>query len=65
MATRDEEDKRKIKDYKKHPMINFADSINHSMMGEPGELTKGGCLVRIAAAAIIVGTLFFLYLFHK
>jgi len=46
-------------------MINFADSINRSMIGEPGELTRGGCLVRIATAAIIIGTLFFLYVFHK
>lgn len=65
MAMHDKEDKRKIEEYKKHPMINFADSINRSMMGEPGELTRGGCLVRIATAAIIIGTLFFLYVFHK
>lgn len=46
-------------------MINFADSINRSMIGEPKELTRGGCLARIATAAIIIGILFFLYIFHK
>jgi len=65
MDMRDKEDKRKIEEYKKHPMINFADSINRSMIGEPGELTRGGCLTRIITTVILIGILFFLYLFHK
>jgi len=65
MDMRDKEDKRKIEEYNKHPMINFADSINRSMIGEPGELTRGGCLTRIITTVILIGILFFLYLFHK
>ncbi len=64
MDMRNKENKRKIEEYKKHPMINFADSINRSMIGEPGELTRGGCLARITTTVILIGILFFL-LFHK
>ncbi|MDD4802928.1 MAG: hypothetical protein PHF24_08300 [Syntrophomonas sp.] len=60
MDIREKEAKRKIKEYKKHPLINLADSINRSMIGEPGELTRGSCLTRIAATAIVIGMLFFL-----
>jgi len=28
MDMREKEDKRKIEEYKKHPMTNFADSVN-------------------------------------
>jgi len=59
--TRDKHDKRKIEEYKKHPMINFADSINRSMIGDLGELTKGNCLTKIITAVIIMGVLFFLF----
>jgi len=64
MDIKDQEDKqrkRKIEKYKKHPMINFADSINRSMIGDLEELTKGGCLTRIIASMIIIGILFFLF----
>ncbi|MGS0765202.1 DUF6366 family protein [Syntrophomonas curvata] len=57
----DKQSKRKIEEYKKHPMINFADSINRSMIGDLGELTKGGCLTKIITAVIIIGVLFFLF----
>ena len=57
----DEQDKRKIEEYKKKPMINFADSINRSMIGDLGELTKGGCLTKIITAVIIIGILLFLF----
>ena len=63
MDIRDEKDKRKIEEYKKHPMINFADSINRSMIGTPEELTKGSCLTRIATTGIIIVILFLLYLY--
>lgn len=65
MDIREKEDKRKFEEYKKHPLINFADSINRSMIGEPRELTKGGCLARIATTILILGILLFLYLLHK
>jgi hypothetical protein len=55
------EDKRKIEEFKKNPMINLADSINHSKIGDIGELTKGGCLNQIITTVIIIGILFFLY----
>jgi hypothetical protein len=58
---RDKEDKRKIEEYKKKPMINFADSINRSMIGDLGELTKGGCLTKIITTVIIIGILYFLF----
>ncbi|KMT22468.1 DUF6366 family protein [Clostridium cylindrosporum] len=58
----DKEEKRKIEEYKKHPMINLADSINHSKIGDLSQLTKGGggCLIRIITTVIIIGILFFL-----
>lgn len=65
MDMREKEDKRIMEEYKKHPMTNFADSVNRSMIGEPGELTRGGCLTRIISTAILIGILFFLYLFYK
>lgn len=61
MDTRDKEDKRKMEEYKKNPMINLADSINRSMIGEPRELTRGGFLTRIITVAIIIGVFFLLY----
>lgn len=57
----DKQSKRKIEEYRKHPMSNFADSINRSMIGDLGELTKGSCLTKIITAAIIIGVLFFLF----
>ena len=64
MDIRDEKDKldkRKIEEYKKNPMINFADSINRSMIGDPGELTRGSHLTRVITTAIIIGILAFLF----
>lgn len=58
---KDKQSKRIIEEYKKNPMINFADSINRSTIGDLGELTKGGCLTRIITAVIIIGILFFLF----
>lgn len=46
-----------MKEYKKHPTINFLDSINHSMMGNLSELTKGGFIVNIITTVMIIGKL--------
>ncbi|MEG6615948.1 hypothetical protein V6C27_05830 [Peptococcaceae bacterium 1198_IL3148] len=54
------EDKHKMEEYKGNSMINLADSINRSMIGDLGGLTKGGCLSKIITAVIIIGMLFFL-----
>lgn len=66
MDIRDEnnkQDKRKIEEYKKTPMINFTDSINRSIIGDPEKLTSGGCLTRIVTT-IIIGILFVYLYFH-
>ncbi|GEM_PF-704982 len=70
MDKRDEQDKEdrcKIEDYKKNPMINVADSLNRSTYGDLSQLTKGGCLTRIITTVIIIGITFFLthYLNHN
>lgn len=56
MDMREKEDKRIMEEYKKHPITNFADSINRSMIGEPGQLIRG-----IITTLILVGILVFLY----
>ena len=56
----DKQDKRKIEEYKKHPMTNLADSINRSTIPELGELTKGSCRTRIITTVIIIGIMIFL-----
>ncbi|MGF7059074.1 DUF6366 family protein [Brassicibacter mesophilus] len=61
----DKQEKRKMEEYKKHPMINFSDSINHSTMGNLNELTKGGCLTKIIIIVIIIGILFFLSRYYS
>lgn len=55
----EKQDKRKIEEYKKNPMINLADSINHAKMGDLGELTKRGVINTIITIAIIIGILVF------
>lgn len=59
----DKQNKRKIEEHK-NPMINFSDSINRSIIGDPGELTNGGCLTRIVTTVIMIGILSFLLYFH-
>jgi hypothetical protein len=39
-------------------MINLADSINRSKIGDLGELIKGGCFTKIITTVIIIGILF-------
>ena len=60
---KEKQDKRKIEEYKKNPTINLADSINRSMIGDPGELTRGGCLARVITTVIIIGIIAFLFLY--
>lgn len=54
------QDKLKIEEYKNNPMINFADSINRSMIPDLGELTKGNRRTRIITTVIIIGISLFL-----
>lgn len=63
MDKREEQDRRKIEEYKKHPMSNFSDSINRSMFGDISQLTKGSCLTRIITAVVIIGILLLVYHF--
>ncbi|MFD1175963.1 hypothetical protein ACFQ3W_06530 [Paenibacillus puldeungensis] len=57
MDNRDEQEKKQIDEYKKKPFINFADSINRSVIGDWGAITRGGCLVRIVTTLVIIGIL--------
>ncbi|MFJ7977936.1 DUF6366 family protein [Peribacillus sp. NPDC096379] len=57
---RDDQDKKQIEEHKKNPMGNFSDSINRSMVGDLGALTKGGCLTKIITVVIIIGGLLIL-----
>jgi hypothetical protein len=68
MAIRDEKDKLEkgqIDEYKKHPMINLADSINRSTIWNFGELTKGSMLTRILTTVIIIGIPLLLFLISR
>lgn len=57
----DKEDKRKIKEYKKNPMANFADSVNRSQIGDLSNLTKGSLLTRIITSIVVIGILFLIF----
>lgn len=62
MSIKSEQDKheqRKVEEYKKHPLINLADSINRSAIGDLGQLTKGNFLTKMITLVIIGGILFF------
>ncbi len=52
--TKEDQDRRQIEGHKKHPMSNFSDSVNRSMVGDLGALAKGGCLTKIITLVIIV-----------
>lgn len=56
----DKQDKRKIEEYKKKPMINLVDSINRSTIPDLGELTKGSRRTRIITTVIIIVIMLFL-----
>ncbi|GKX65861.1 hypothetical protein [Inconstantimicrobium mannanitabidum] len=53
----DKDDQRKIDEYKKNPMTNFADSANRSQIGDLTQLTKGNLLTRIITSVVIIGVL--------
>lgn len=57
----DKQEKRKIEEYKRKPMTNFADSMNRSQFGDLRELTKGGYLNQIITTVIIIVILFLLF----
>lgn len=50
----DKEDKRKMEEYKKNPMANFADSVNRSQFGDLSQLTKGNLRTRIITSVITI-----------
>jgi hypothetical protein len=50
----DKEDKRKMEEYKKNLMANFADSVNRSQFGDLSQLTKGSLLTRIITSVITI-----------
>jgi hypothetical protein len=53
----DKEEKRKMEEYKKNPMANFADSVNRSQIGDLSGLTKGSLLTRVITSVIVIGIL--------
>lgn len=57
----DKEDKRKMEEYKKNPMANFADSVNRSKIGDLSQLTKGSFFTRIITSAIVIGILLLIF----
>ncbi|WP_099468606.1 hypothetical protein [Konateibacter massiliensis] len=54
----DKEEKRRSNEYKRNPMINFSDSINHSVIGDFNILVKGNFITRIITIIIIAAILF-------
>ncbi len=54
----DKKDKRQTKEYEKHPMTNFSDSINRSMIGDLGAREKGGCFITVIIILIMIVALF-------
>lgn len=53
----DKGDKRKMEEYKKNSMANFADSVNRSHVGDLTQLTKGSMSARIIKSIIVIGIL--------
>ena len=61
----EKEDKRKMEEYIKNPMTNLADSIDHSLMGDLRQLTKGKLLTRTIVGVIIIGILILIFFAAK
>ncbi|HEY4391862.1 MAG TPA: hypothetical protein VGN02_11000 [Paenibacillus sp.] len=57
MNHRDNLEKQQLEEYKKNPTINMADSINRSVSGDMGALTRGSFLTRIITTLVIIGGL--------
>ena len=60
MDIKKEEEKRKIEEQRKHPMIDLADSVNRSTIGGLSNLAEGNLLTRIMTVVIIVIILVFI-----
>ena len=60
MDIKKEQEERKTEEQKKHPMINLADSVNHSTIGGLSNLTEGSLLTRIMTVITIVILLVFI-----
>lgn len=52
---KDKIDKKQIDEWKRNPLINLADSVNRSMVGDWSALANGGCLFAIITLVIIIG----------
>ena len=46
------QERKRIKKYKKNPVANLSDSVNQSMIGNLGASAKGGCFTKIIALVI-------------
>jgi len=57
MDHRDKQERQKIEEYKKNPTINMADSMNRSVGGDLGSVTRGTFLTRIITTLVIIGGL--------
>lgn len=57
MDHRDKQEKQQLEEYKKNPTINMADSMNRSVSGDLGALTRGSILTRIITTLVIIGGL--------
>jgi hypothetical protein len=60
----DDNDKKRIEEYKKNPMANLSDSINRSMFGAWGWVAKGGGLSGLIGAGILIGILLLIAYFN-
>lgn len=62
MNYRDKQEKYQNEEYKKNPMINFADSLNRSFIGDLGAMTGLGKRFRIIMIIIAVAVLIYLFI---
>ncbi|EPD53667.1 hypothetical protein HMPREF1210_00490 [Paenisporosarcina sp. HGH0030] len=44
----------------RRPMIDFADAVNRSMVGDLGALSKGGCWSTIMMVPVVIVVIFLL-----
>lgn len=57
------EDKHKMKEHKKNPIIDLADSINHSQTGDLNQLPKGSLI--ITTIIVVIGILLWIFVFNR
>ncbi len=60
MDNRDQPDKKRTEEYRKHPAINLADAINRSVIGDPNALTGGSWHRRMITLVIVIAVIIFL-----